>query len=106
MPCQSIFDSLAQDAANMELMGITDYSLFMQIYDLRRGGVCPKRDSFPMYTEAQDPATGKKFVVAFGIIDYGETTVAAGWKIGSTMLAPSDYRGEFMAIWGQGKAGR
>jgi len=89
---------LATDAGLLEKQGLTDYSLFLKVYE-HNDDAWEFQGDFPF--TARVTLDLKTYIIAIGIIDYGEkyTWMSETLKFGTTtMLAPDRYKKYFTGI--------
>jgi len=91
---------LNTDASHLATRMLTDYSLFLNIYE--NDVTWTPQGNFPLTARVQ--VGTKTYIIAMGIIDYGEEykTLSEVYKSGTTtMLEPRKYQQSFMRIFSE-----
>jgi len=97
---QELQQLLNTDASHLATLMLTDYSLFLNIYE--NYATWKPQGRFPLTARVKVGA--KTYIIAMGIIDYGEkyAILSEFYKSGTTtMLEPSKYQQSFMKIFSE-----
>jgi len=98
---RALENRLATDAGLLAEQGLTDYSLFLKVYEYDHDDGALVNQIFPVTAKVDLKGFPKQYIIAMGIIDYGEeyTTLSEPLKFGTTtMLKPDRYEEYFNRI--------